>query len=370
MGMPRRLSWIVALVALAVPLTALNVVATDLQPRAGTASAEPAKRAAKRDGALAYFYTSTSGKMSLRLLGDRRTRTLDLSFPLDRGCCASPAMAWSPSGKFLAIATGGDRNAIWIVNAKGTHERPITPANGNFFEDIAWSPNGRFIAYAESDFRHPADAHAGIYRARADGVGAPERLVNARTYAGRPAWSPDGSRIAFTQQLTPGDVGVWVMKPNGSAKERVFTVDEGCWAPAEPKFTADGESLVFEAEHLVGARCKSGVMKVGTDGTGLTTITAPGPRGVDVLPQPAPRGDRVVFCRDDAHGVNSLMTTIKGASPSTVGSGCAIAWSPSGKWLILTKSPNRYFLVHPTGDGLKTLFTKAARAYFPAWQPR
>jgi Tol biopolymer transport system component len=86
----------------------------------------------------------------------------------------------------------------------------------------AWSPDGSKIAF-ESD-------RAGDYAVwvmNADGTN-PIRLTDPSPRSGAPSWSSDGTRIAFEQG---GDI--WVMNADGSSKIRITS---GFWADGLPKW--------------------------------------------------------------------------------------------------------------------------------------
>ncbi|MEJ7707827.1 MAG: hypothetical protein WKF82_11505 [Nocardioidaceae bacterium] len=81
-------------------------------------------------------------------------------------------------------------------------------------------------------------------------------------------------------------------------------------------------------------------------------------------------GRRVLFTRSTFGPARSLITTIDGGRPSSVGAGFAFAWSPSGRWIIEDRSRGLYEIAHPDGSGRRTLLGRKLNAYYPAWQPR
>ncbi len=98
-----------------------------------------------------------------------------------------PAATEGPLGGKLVFQTssGGD---IYTINADGTNLTRLTDGL-----DPAWSPDGSQVAFAR--WYHP---NGGLYVVNADGSG--ERLVFGDPQAKAPTWSPDGTRIAFTRQ--------------------------------------------------------------------------------------------------------------------------------------------------------------------------
>jgi acylaminoacyl-peptidase len=86
-----------------------------------------------------------------------------------------------------------DRNYsnIWIVNADGTDQRPVTTGNHNDFSP-AWSADGKKILYKSNK-----DGSAQLYLRWLDGV-AESKLTNLTKGFGSFVLSPDGKWVAFT----------------------------------------------------------------------------------------------------------------------------------------------------------------------------
>jgi dipeptidyl aminopeptidase/acylaminoacyl peptidase len=151
--------------------------------------------------------------------------------------------------------TGDRRSHLFVVPADGS----AGPAQLTFgdFEDgaPAWSPDGSRIAFISSrdedwDLRISSD----VYTVEPDG-GEPHRLTPAQGYCEVPSWSPDGSLVAF--RYTPGiyddphHAQIAVVPAEGGGQPRVLTaaLDRNCnsYPPLRPP-AWDGDALVFAAE--------------------------------------------------------------------------------------------------------------------------
>ena len=131
------------------------------------------------------------------------------------------APRWSPDGERILFNAAG---MITVVRADGTDLRPITSGGS-----AAWSPDGTRIAFARVDrSRCVADLFCptDLYAIAPDGSGQ-TRLVssaNASDQLGSPAWSPDGTRIAYTRSccfLGPNASGLYVVGVAGGLAQRV-----------------------------------------------------------------------------------------------------------------------------------------------------
>ncbi len=99
-----------------------------------------------------------------------------------------------------------------------------------------------------------------------------------------PAWSPDGTEIAFD---TGG--GIDLMRPDGSHRTQV--VSDG----SNPDWSPDSMKLIFEK--YVGT-CTD-VFEVSSDGTGLTQVTHT-PNRSEHGPVFSPDGTKIAFSRSQS----------------------------------------------------------------------
>src|SRR5207247_9250516 len=118
----------------------------------------------------------------------------------------------APDGTQLAIAvegTGG--SAIHVVDADGSDDHVVSPALGGAksYLDVAWSPDGTRIAYSAG-----TDSGFDLFVMDADGSNVVQLSHDGHDY--NPAWSPNGSEIAFTRQGPGSQSDIYVMEADGS----------------------------------------------------------------------------------------------------------------------------------------------------------
>jgi Ca2+-binding RTX toxin-like protein len=150
---------------------------------------------------------------------------------------------------------------IYVMNADGTGLTDLsnTPAFAMDEENPAWSPDGSKIAFA---------AEGDVWVMNADGTGVTE-LTSPRAAAdGDPSWSPDGSKIAY---IEVGDTGaIWTMNPDGSGKVAIRSNCTGCelWDVA---WSPDGAQIAF-IEDTPGDAFQERLWVMNSNGTGQTPI--------------------------------------------------------------------------------------------------
>src|SRR5262245_22191591 len=123
----------------------------------------------------------------------------------------------------------------------------------------AISPDGRRVAYTVRETNWDDDAYeTEIWLADASG-GPPRQLTNAKKSSRAPAWSPDGSRLAFVSDRTDKNQ-IYVINPSAGEADAVTSVEEGVnsfeWAP-------DGKRIAYTATEPKSAALKDREKKYG-----------------------------------------------------------------------------------------------------------
>src|SRR6267378_303862 len=111
------------------------------------------------------------------------------------------------------------------------------------------------------------------------------KLTPDTTSASDPAFSPDGSRIAFVS-LRDGNAEIYVMNADGTGATRVTNDPQ---PDGRPAFTPDGQALVFHSARTAG---KQQIWTVNLDGTGLTQLTRD---SVNSTPTVSPDGQTIAY---------------------------------------------------------------------------
>ena len=158
---------------------------------------------------------------------------------------AANSPRWSPDGSQLAYFRV-DREGnlrLMVMNADGTNAREIPGTHQTAsFNPPDWSPDGSLILY--TSFKDGLPILATLPEA-----GGRTHFLNKGS--GWPevggAWSPDGATIAFTRGtgIRKGVLvfEVWVMNADGSGEHRLAAV-QGASAEA-PAWSADGTKVAF-----------------------------------------------------------------------------------------------------------------------------
>jgi Tol biopolymer transport system component len=155
--------------------------------------------------------------------------------------------AWSPDGKRIAFTSRRDgNNEIYVMGADGSNPTRLTFEPGDDFAPT-WSPDGKQIAFVSD-----RDQMAGIYDLyimAADGSQVrrltrpePGGLTNDTAIDYSPAWSPDGTRIAFRSHHN-GPADIYVINVDGSGLLNLTGGKGDNWSP---NWSPDGTQIIFQ----------------------------------------------------------------------------------------------------------------------------
>jgi Tol biopolymer transport system component len=211
------------------------------------------------------FQSLRSGNLEIYLVKADGTSLTQLTY--DAGSDIHPAPSFN--GQQLAFASNrddpnlqtcglpGNPNCIFQIYSMkidGSKIKPLTGGVGSK-EDPAWSPDGTHIAF-DSTADDPDPLHCGqpgnpacivnIYVMRADGSEITRLTQSDPTNPlsnMHPHWSPDNRLLAFESDRD-GNVEIYSMSADGSGQTRLTN------NPAEdehPSWSPDGRSIVFDS---------------------------------------------------------------------------------------------------------------------------
>ncbi len=181
----------------------------------------------------------------------------------------------SPDGRRIIYGASGD---ILTINDDGTWSMALL--SGRSAYEPAWSPDGSKIAF-QSWEHDPSE----IYVMDVDG-GNLVRLTNNSDYDDYPAWSPDGTRIAFVSDRD-GDVEIYVMSADGGNLRQLTS--DSAW-DGFPAWSPDGREILFQSSRSGDVYA---IYVMNADGTNVRRLTS-----TDYFshcPYWSPDGTKVVF---------------------------------------------------------------------------
>jgi Tol biopolymer transport system component len=244
---------------------------------------------------------------------------------------------WSPTGNRVAfVAFGNGRNpALEVATAAGTRRVKLT-SNWYVAQAPAWSPRGRRLAFVRITNVSRETETSSLWTIEI-GTRVKKRvaLSTARfDLNSDPAWSPSGSRIAFTLLDEP---------PNSVANYRIYTIKgtgRGRRFLAQgqrPDWSPDGKKIVFDRTPRLSSTTE--VWAVNADGTGARLLAAPA-----VQPEFAPDGRRIAFQRNG--DIWSMNADGSGQQRLTDASEAEFAprWSPDGRRIAFLRGRQLYVM--------------------------
>jgi Tol biopolymer transport system component len=161
--------------------------------------------------------------------------------------------SWTPDGRIRYFhdtahrGVPGPGQGLWEMNVDGSHARRLVP--DWIPTEPAWSPDGTRLAWASSKglaVGEPGESHA---------VVVPGHDIFT------PAWSPDGGRIVFVRGPT-----LAVVAPDGTGLRTLFRCGDRCSMVDFPTWSPDGHRIAFQLHRQIAV--------VNEDGTGLRLLRA------------------------------------------------------------------------------------------------
>jgi hypothetical protein len=262
------------------------------------------------------------------------------------------------NGKIAFVVFERDDNQIYTMNPDGSERTQLT-VEEEYSVSPAWSPDGTKIAFTRGNTR---DHRGQIFVMNADG-GDQRRLTQSRN-DNYPTWSPDGTKIAFSDYRIPEN-NVYVMNADGS-DQRAIVRNNSQGQYSQPAWSPDGSKLAITGD--------DGIFLVNVDGSNRTQITQSIPF-MDTDPVWSPDGSKIAFTRwtdcdfVDCYTPHLWIVNASGGNPTRLIDDIAfkLAWSPDGTKIIFANRD--LFVMNADGSGITNVTnTNGKVEYEPSWQ--
>lgn len=234
------------------------------------------------DGSRISFLSTRARNWGSYVMNADGSNPLYLSAPLQHDTTGVWPVGWTPDGRVvLQAAKAGAPVQTYVVKADGTGLAPLL-APGD--DSPAWSPDGSRMAFISN-----RDGTPRLHLSRADGsdVRKLSNLSGVDVFAplwgylenGHSPWSPDGTRIAF-MNFAGQTSAIYVVNADGSGLRRLtdpaLDARFNGWSPSGTRIAFTGTTAGVKDVYVINA-----------DGTGLVNLTPGASHESDALWLPA-----------------------------------------------------------------------------------
>lgn len=304
----------------------------------GLNSAVARLREALDDSADEPHFVETVPRQGYRFIGH-----IDIAAPSDPTKTPEPQKAESARSasrnRFIAslisVAVLISIGAWWLITRRANPSLAsveLTPLAGmpGYEMDPAFSPDGSQVAFLEIDGQN-----SGIYTALVGGE-RPLRLTRSASDC-CPAWSPDHRQVAFMRSEEK-EVGIYAVGAFGGTERRLYTMPRPAsvglaWSP-------DGKTLAFPETN--SGRPDSHIILLLLADSSKRVLTYPPHDSRDWAPAFSPDGSQVAFIRGTIAGVvnDVFVVPVTGGEPKRLTfdqcSTFGVTWAQDGREVVLS----------------------------------
>jgi len=257
----------------------------------------------------------------------------------------------------------GSIKELYVADYDGFNVRRMT-VNRSLNILPAWSPDGSTLAYVS--YRGGAP---NVYLAKVR-AGQSLNLTESRGQSFAPAWSPDGSRVAYASSRN-GNMEIWVANADGSDHRNISSNRA---ADTAPTWSPNGREIAFTSDR--GGTPQIWLMDA--DGLNVRRLTRVGNWSDGAVWSPSKIYSEIAYTsrlENWTFEVAVIDLETRQVRQLTTGRGSceSPSWSPNGRHLVFNCNRNRRWqlsLVDRLGYQLRTLDVGPGNSVYPDWEPR
>jgi Tol biopolymer transport system component len=261
---------------------------------------------------------------------------------------------WSPDGNQLAFEGNGARGSqLYVVDADGTNRRQVTATpngcpNGDCTEAVnpAWSPDGSRIAYVAPEHVGGIFSRTALMVVDVTTGKTTEVYGTDRASLGRPTWSPDSQSIALEIDRYVGSIEISEIKDTAIAVIDLRAADHTPKTITDPKLLAGYpvwhptlDRIVFRSNRvdngtgaLLDPAAPSDLYTIKSDGSGLTKVTSNAVGGQIVRAPSWTPDGRILFTAHNPISGSEFLRVIDADGKNEASATGSIDTTGQGRW--------------------------------------